>query len=82
MKERLPIPPELEHLIEKREQEEDRREAQRRSGADQRQVDLGPLGAIESADELAEVPSEDRRSGEERRTGDERRNEPRRESDS
>lgn len=81
MNERLPIPPELEHLIEKREQEEDRRQEQRRSGQDQRRADLGPLGAIESTDEIAEVPTEDRRSGEERRTDEERRNEPRRESD-
>ena len=83
MNEHLPIPPELQHLIEKREQEEDRRQKQQRSDQDQRQVDLGPLGAIESARDLDEVPTEERRSGQARWTGKERREgQPRRESDS
>jgi hypothetical protein len=33
MAKRLPVPPELEKLIEKREQEKDRRAGERRSGA-------------------------------------------------
>jgi hypothetical protein len=82
MNERLPVPPELEHLIEKREQEVDRRKQQQRGDEDKRQIDLGPLGAIESADGLDEVPTEERRSGDERRGGNERRNRPRRETDS
>jgi len=82
MNEHLPVPPELEHLIEKRKQEEDRRQKQQRSDREQRQVDLGPLGAIESAKDLDDVPTEDRRSGEQRRAGEDRRTEPRRESDS
>jgi len=84
MKERLPVPPELEHLIEKREHEEDRRQQEQRGDQDQRQVELGPLGAIESAKDLDDVPTEERRGGEERRSGKDRRKrkQPRRESDS
>lgn len=81
MGEQLPIPPELQHLIEKREQEEDRRRADHRSGKDQRSVDLGPLGAIESAKELDEVPSEDRRREKKRRQGNDRRKKGRRKKD-
>jgi hypothetical protein len=82
MNERLPVPPELEHLIEKREQDEDRRQQEQRSDEDKRQVDLGPLGAIESAKELDEVPTEERRKSKERRGSNDRRNRPRRETDS
>jgi hypothetical protein len=71
MGERLPVPPELEHLIEKREREEDRRQAERR------QCDLGPLGAIESEADLNAVPTSERRSGQDRRQKD-RRKKPRR----
>jgi hypothetical protein len=78
MDKRLPVPSELQHLIEKREQEEDRRKGDHRSGKDQRTVDLGPLGAIESASELDDVPSEDRRRGRVRRQGNERRKKRRR----
>jgi len=78
MGKRLPVPRELQHLIEKREQEEDRRQGDHRSGKDQRTVDLGPLGAIESAKELDEVPSEDRRRKKVRREGNERRKKRRR----
>jgi len=81
MSERLPVPPELEHLIEKRDLEADRREAEQRSGQDQRVDDLGPLGAIESAKDLDEVPTEDRRREQERRAGKDRRKTKRREPD-
>jgi hypothetical protein len=81
MSERLPVPPDLEHLIEKRESDEDRRQSEQRSGKDQRNIDLGPLGAIESAKSLDEVPTDERRSGEERRKIKARRKRPRRESD-
>jgi len=81
MSERLPVPPELEHLIEKREAEEDRRQIERRNGVDQRTSDVGPLGAIESAESLDDVPLDDRRSAEERRQQSDRRMQPRRESD-
>ena len=77
MGKRLPVPPELQHLIEKREQEE-RRLVDHRSGKDQRSVDLGPLGAIESAAEIDEVPSDERRRGRDRRQGNERRKQRRR----
>ena len=77
MGKRLPVPPELQHLIEKREQEE-RRLEDHRSGKDQRSVDLGPLGAIESAAEIDEVPSDERRRGRDRRQGNERRKQRRR----
>ncbi len=61
----LPVPPELLYLIEKRKADERRR-------AERRTVDLGPLGSIESAEDLDDLTLEERRSGEERR-GDERR---------
>jgi hypothetical protein len=77
MGKQIPVPPELQHLIEKREQEADRRRGDHRSGKDQRTVDLGPLGAIESAAELDDIPSEDRRRGK-RRQGNERRTKRRR----
>lgn len=80
MGDRLPVPPELQHLIEKREQEE-RRRGDHRSGKDQRTVDLGPLGAIESAEKLDDVPVDDRRRGDDRRREKERRNKLRRKKD-
>lgn len=81
MAERLPVPPELEHLVEKRDQEEDRRQRQRRGDSDQRQDDLGPLGAIESTGRLEDIPLGERRTGEERRDKKGRRHQRRRESD-
>jgi hypothetical protein len=82
MAKRLPVPAELEHLIEKRESEADRRQRQQRSGSEKRQIDLGPLGAIESAGDLRDVPSEDRRRGSERRQKSDRRKKRRRKSGS
>ena len=80
MSKHIPVPPELEHLIEKRESEEDRRQREQRGGDDQRSVDLGPIGAIESAKNLDEVPSEERRADTDRRAGKDRRRRRRRKS--
>ncbi len=62
MSKSLPLPQELAHLIEKREAERDRRAEE-----DRREADLGTLGAIESAESLDDVPTEERRDGQERR---------------
>jgi hypothetical protein len=80
MAKRLPVPPELEHLIEKRDEEEQRRQEQRRRDAEPRQIDLGPLGALESAEDFDDVPTEERRGGD-RRNANERRKKRRRKSD-
>ena len=80
MSKHIPVPPELEHLIEKRESEEDRRRREQRAGKDQRSVDLGPIGAIESAKNIDEVPTEDRRTNADRRAGKDRRRRRRRKS--
>ena len=82
MSKRLPVPPELEHLIEKRERDSDRRAGDQRSKSDQRNEDLGPVGAIESAADLDDVPTTDRRCGQDRRQGNDRRKKPRRNSGS
>jgi hypothetical protein len=76
----LPVPPELQHLIEKRETD-DRRTDENRSGDERREVDLGPLGAIESGEDLEQLPLVERRSGEERRATTERRKQARRAAD-
>ena len=76
----LPVPPELQHLIEKRENE-DRRQSERRNDGDRRESDLGPVGCIESLEELDQLPLEDRRSDAQRREDAERRTEARREAD-
>ncbi len=78
MSKRLPVPPELEHLIEKREQETDRRERKQRSTSEQRQVDLGPVGSIASAKNIEDIPTEERRAENERRQAKDRRKKPRR----
>lgn len=72
MPNRLPVPEELLHLIEKRDVDSDDG-GERRDGAERRQVDFGPLGTIESATDLDEIPVEDRRSGDERRGTPDRR---------
>ncbi|NLS93721.1 MAG: hypothetical protein GXX96_16295 [Planctomycetaceae bacterium] len=72
MPNRLPVPEELLHLIEKRDVDSVDG-GERRSGTERRQVDLGPLGAIESATDLDEIPVEERRSGDERRKAPDRR---------
>jgi hypothetical protein len=62
----LPIPLELQHLIEKREDRERRKKTQR-SEPERRKADLGPLGALESIADIDELPLEDRRSRGDRR---------------
>jgi hypothetical protein len=73
MGKRLPVPPELEHLIEKREPENNRRGGDKGQDSDRRKADLGPLGAIESAADLDDVPTEERRAGRQRRKQADRR---------
>jgi hypothetical protein len=83
MGKRLPVPPELEYLIEKREAEKDRRRREERGKADRRGDDnVGPLGAIESADTIEDVPAEERRSNQDRRKKSDRRGGRRRKSES
>ena len=76
MPNQLPIPPDLQHLIEKRECAE-RRGKSRRAKAERRTCDLGPLGAIESISDIDLLPLEDRRSRQSRRNTP-RRKSPRR----
>jgi hypothetical protein len=78
MGKRLPVPPELEHLIEKRERDKDRRVGEQRSSSERRKDDLGPVGAIESAADIDDVPTSERRSGQPRRQQKDRRKKPRR----
>jgi hypothetical protein len=80
MHDSLDVPPELQHLIEKRESE-DRRTGQRRDHAERRQIDLGPLGSADSIDELESREFQDRRSDEDRRENRERREKARRQAD-
>ena len=63
----IPIPEELRHLIEKRERLDDRRED------DRREDDIGPLGAVLSAETMDDVPDKDRRRSTDRRGGNDRR---------
>ncbi len=74
---RLSVPSELQHLIEKR-QLQDRREDQRRSGTDQRECDVGPLDAVDSAEDSESPVTEDQRSDEDRRKQRKRRQAARR----
>ena len=66
MSKHLPVPPDMQHLIEKR-AEADRRKRARRARA-RRQVDLGPLGALESVGDLDQVVLEERRVAAEQRS--------------
>ena len=63
MSKRLPVPPGLEHLIEKREEDSDRRASNKRRSSERREADLGPVGAIESAKDIDDVPTEDAAAG-------------------
>jgi len=74
----LPIPPELQHLIEKREGE-DPRQTKRRSDEDRRGAE--PTGDADSIKTPEEAPVDDRRSASMRREDRERREEARRQSD-
>jgi hypothetical protein len=67
MSDPLPIPPELEHLIEKRTTSAGRRKKSRRTG-NRREVNLGPLGTLETAESFEDAVLEERRKSEERRT--------------
>lgn len=53
MSDSLPLPPELQHLIEKR-------QATERRNRDRRRADVGPVGAVASGG-LEAMPAEDRR---------------------
>jgi len=79
----LPVPSELEHLIEKRETDDRRKGDRRRSGQDRRQVDLGPAGGAGTcaAEEGQQAPATERRSGTERRSQHDRRRAARRTAD-
>jgi hypothetical protein len=82
MSERLPIPADLEHLIEKREIEADRRRGEQREQEDRRgEDDLGPLGAIETTQDLRDLPTDERREEEPRRQASDRRRRRRRKTD-
>ncbi len=74
MPNRLPVPEELLHLIEKRDVDS-AEGGERRSDAERRETDLGPLGAVESIADLDDLPLENRRSEAERRAAGERRSE-------
>ena len=82
MTDELPLPQELQHLIEKRSGPA-RRRKKRRTAAERRQCDLGPLGALESASDVTQIPVEESRKRVERRTtaAATRRKRPRRRSD-
>jgi len=69
---KLPVPPELEHLIEKRETS-DRRGSSRRKQGERREINLGPAGMLTSGAAEEDVPLDDRRTDEERRTGPRRK---------
>ena len=76
---RLTVPPELQHLIEKREASE-RRAERRRAAADHRKLDLGPAGAAKSAEALIATGADERRPEKNRRAKTERRQTARRKS--
>jgi hypothetical protein len=76
----LPLPPELQHLIEKRESQ-DRRAIDARQGDDRRSLDMGPAGALLSSAEIEQLPETDRRTEGERRKQTNRRRKPRRKAD-
>jgi hypothetical protein len=62
----ISIPDELLHLIEKRKAAADRRRDERR------EEDIGPLGAVLSAETMDDVPEKERRR-QDRRCGNDRR---------
>lgn len=76
MSDHLSLPPDLRHLVEKR-SEADRRKKTCRAGS-RRQVDLGPLGALESTGDLDKIALEERRVTAERRKVPNRRRRNRR----
>lgn len=82
MSKRLPVPPELEHLIEKRDTDGDRRQREQRGGDRRDEDDLGPLGAIESTPDLRDMPTDERRAEGRRKQKKDRRGQGRRKADS
>ena len=63
----IPIPEELQHLIEKRARPADRRKTERR------EEDIGPLGAVLSAESMDDVPDKERRRQKRRKRARDRR---------
>jgi hypothetical protein len=81
MSKRLPVPKELEILIEKRDVETDRRRGKRRGASSRRTVSQGPLGAAKTVADADDPPAEERRRAKDRRRGKERRQNSRRKED-
>lgn len=77
MAKRLPVPAELQHLIEKREQDE-RRKTKARATPDRRTLELGPGGALEGLQDVDDCPVDDRRIEASRRKKKDRREKTRR----
>ena len=75
------LPPDIQHLIEKRERA-DRRSQNRRGSQERRELDLGPLGAASAEDDLEDLQLDERRSGQDRRTNRDRRQTTRRRTES
>ena len=75
----LKVPPELQHLIEKR-AETERRAERRRAKSERRKLDLGPAAAAKTAKELIALGADERRSAKERRAKSDRRTSSRRKS--
>jgi hypothetical protein len=80
MADHLPLPSKLQHLVEKRSRP-DRRKQQRRKGRPRRQVDLGPLGTLETAADLSDAVLEERRTSGDRRKQSRRSGSARRTTD-
>jgi len=67
----LELPPELQHLVEKR--EATRRKTARRKAADRRQADVGPAGRASTTGNPAAADRQEQRTGSDRRSGRKRR---------
>ena len=80
MADHLPLPSKLQHLVEKR-SKTDRRKQRRRKGKPRRQVDLGPLGSLETAADLGDAVLEERRTSGDRRRRSRRGGSARRKTD-
>jgi hypothetical protein len=81
MAQHLEIPAELLHLIEKR-RVRNRRGDERRKPSDRRDEDMGPLGVLKAAEDLAQASVRDRRQKCERLRAQDRRKKVRRSTDS
>ena len=80
MFEPLEVPPELQHLLEKRELGK-RRAAERRKRTCRRVMDLAPAAERHEADDLGNLARRERRSGKDRRRNRGRRLRSRRRTD-